>query len=85
MTGNYDLSFYVMGACIALSGAIGFPLKAINRWEKRRATQSFYNDAPANDVEKVGNGKTPHKSDEDTSCEMQLLNSRLRTINESDS
>ncbi len=34
LTGNYDLSFYVIGSVIALSGIISFPLKHINNWEK---------------------------------------------------
>lgn len=35
VTHSYALTFYVMGACIAVSGIIGFPLMRISRWEHR--------------------------------------------------
>lgn len=33
LTHSFDVSFYVMGALMTLSGAISLPLRAINRWE----------------------------------------------------
>ncbi|XP_052785306.1 monocarboxylate transporter 12-like isoform X3 [Mya arenaria] len=34
--GDYKGAFYLAGITIAFSGVISFPLRAINRWEKRR-------------------------------------------------
>uniref|UniRef100_A0AC35TKQ9 MFS domain-containing protein n=1 Tax=Rhabditophanes sp. KR3021 TaxID=114890 RepID=A0AC35TKQ9_9BILA len=36
VTNNMDVSFYVMGALMAVSGIIGFPLKKIARWESSK-------------------------------------------------
>ncbi|KAH7732080.1 Protein M03B6.2 [Aphelenchoides avenae] len=33
LTHSFDVSFYVMGALMTLSGAISLPLRAINKWE----------------------------------------------------
>lgn len=35
--GDYEGAFYLAGAAIGLSGAICFPLRAVSRWENRRA------------------------------------------------
>ncbi|CAG7827513.1 unnamed protein product [Allacma fusca] len=35
-TTNYDLSFHVAGSMITLSGAVMFPVRLVNRWEKKR-------------------------------------------------
>ncbi|KAL0275611.1 UNVERIFIED_CONTAM: hypothetical protein PYX00_003413 [Menopon gallinae] len=35
-TGNYDASFYFSGSLILISGLMLFPLRAINKWEKRK-------------------------------------------------
>ena len=40
ITGNFDTSFYVMGALLALSGAMCIPLGALRKWELARATKS---------------------------------------------
>lgn len=34
LTGNFDLSFYVMGSIMTFSAAIRIPLKKIAAWEK---------------------------------------------------
>ncbi|CAP27689.2 Protein CBG07361 [Caenorhabditis briggsae] len=39
-TGNFDTSFYVMGALMAISGAMCIPLGALRKWELNRVTTS---------------------------------------------
>ncbi|CAI2355779.1 unnamed protein product [Caenorhabditis sp. 36 PRJEB53466] len=39
-TGNFDTSFYVMGALMAISGAICIPLASLRKWEMSRATKT---------------------------------------------
>ncbi|WAR27766.1 hypothetical protein MAR_013470 [Mya arenaria] len=40
--GDYKGAFYLAGITIALSGVICFPLRSINRWEKRREKARCY-------------------------------------------
>ncbi|WAR27776.1 hypothetical protein MAR_013480 [Mya arenaria] len=40
--GDYKGAFYLAGITIAFSGVICFPLRAINRWEKRREEARCY-------------------------------------------
>ncbi|KAK6641289.1 hypothetical protein RUM44_012998 [Polyplax serrata] len=44
-TSNYSASFYFSGILITLSGVILFPLKAVNRWEKRKRNKSPFKKA----------------------------------------
>lgn len=36
MTNSFNMSFYVMGALMTLSGLISLPLRRVNEWENRR-------------------------------------------------
>lgn len=38
--GDYEGAFYLAGAAIGLSGAICFPLRALSRWEKKKAKRN---------------------------------------------
>ena len=52
MTGSFDMSFYILGTVMAISGAMCFPLRRLRGWEERRALMK--NAAPgdaATDVE----------------------------------
>ncbi|KHN86540.1 Monocarboxylate transporter 14 [Toxocara canis] len=40
VTGNYDLSFYLMGSLMALSGIICIPLRRISAYEEKRRRQA---------------------------------------------
>lgn len=39
-TQSYDYSFYFAGALVTLSAVLCYPLKPINRWEKKRALET---------------------------------------------
>lgn len=38
-TNSYDYSFYFAGILITISAILCYPLKIINRWEKKRALE----------------------------------------------
>jgi len=61
ITGDYQASFYLSGAVIAISGLLCLPLRRISRWEARRKKT----DKPSLDKRQNGlNGKLL-KYDED--------------------
>lgn len=37
LTGSYNASFYISGALITISAVLCYPLKIVNKWEKKRA------------------------------------------------
>lgn len=39
-TKSYDYSFYFAGGLITLSAVLCYPIKAVNRWEKKRAQET---------------------------------------------
>lgn len=39
ITQSYDCSFYFAGILITISAVLCYPLKPINRWEKKRALE----------------------------------------------
>lgn len=36
MTGTYEVTFYVAGAMMLVSGVMCFPLHYVNNWEKKK-------------------------------------------------
>ncbi|CAD6187578.1 unnamed protein product [Caenorhabditis auriculariae] len=43
VTGNFDVSFYIMGALMATSGVICLPLRKLREWEVKRGTEKDAN------------------------------------------
>ena len=48
LTNSFDVSFYVMGALMVLSGALSLPLRRINKWEVEREQASNLELEPLN-------------------------------------
>ncbi|XP_065225825.1 monocarboxylate transporter 5-like [Planococcus citri] len=44
ITKNYNTSFYISGALIVASAVMCYPIEALNRWEKKRATKHVQSD-----------------------------------------
>ncbi|PAV78646.1 hypothetical protein WR25_12817 [Diploscapter pachys] len=45
VTGNFDISFYIMGTLMAISGAILLPLRRLRNWEEKRLSKDAKHEA----------------------------------------